>query len=102
MVGQTLVDLVVALYNLCRTALIGAYNLFVAVVVGAVVALQYKELLAVAYALRIGHCQRRLAHREIIYRVDDVGLAGAIIADKAVETLVEQNLLLREVLEIEY
>ena len=102
MVGQTLVDLVVALYHLCRATLIGTYNLFVTTAVGVVVALQYEELLAVTYALRIGHGQRGLTHREVIDCIDDIGLAGAVVADKAVEALVEQNLLLCEVLKIEY
>ena len=100
MVRQSLVDLVVALYNLRCTTLIGANNPFVAIAVGAVVALQDKELLSVTHALQVGHRQRRLTHREVIYRIDDIGLAGAIITHEAVETLVELQLLLCKILEV--
>ena len=100
MVRQTLVDLVVALYDLRSTTLIGANNPFVAVAVGAVVALQDKELLTVAHALQVGHRQRRLTHREVIYRIDDIGLAGAIVTHEAVEALVELQLLLCKILEV--
>ena len=95
--SEKVIDLVVALNHLRRSTLIGADNSLVAVAIGAVVALQHKELLTVTHALRIGHRQRRLAHREEVDRIDDVCLAGTIVADKAVEALVERKLLLCEV-----
>ena len=48
-----------------------------AITVGVVVALQYKELLAVTHTLRIGHCERRFTHREVIDCIDDVPNEGA-------------------------
>ena len=102
MVCQSLILLVVALYDLRCATLIGAYNPFVAVAFGAVVAFEQEELLAVAHALQVGHCKRRFTHREVIDRIDNICLAGAIIPDKAVEPLVEYEILLCKVLEIEY
>ena len=101
MVGQTLVDLVVAFHDLRGSTLVGAYDLLVAVIVGTIVAFEHKEFLAVAHALQVCHCQRGLTHREVVDRIDDVRLAGAIVSDKAVKSLVERELLLSEILEIQ-
>jgi hypothetical protein len=101
MIRKSIIDLSVAFNNLRCSALVGASNLLVAVILGTIIALKNKELLAVTHTLQVGHRKRRFTHREVVDRVDDICLAGAIIADKAVKTLVEQKFLLCEVLEIE-
>ena len=75
--------------------------MFVAVAIGTIITLKHKELLAVAHALRIGHSQRRLAHREVIDRVDDICFARSIIANKAIKALVECDIFLHKILKIE-
>ena len=84
-VRQAVVLLACALDALASATCKRADNLLVTFVVGRISTLDHKELLAVANALPIGHSEGRFAHREIVHRVDDVGLAGAIVAHQTVD-----------------
>ena len=53
-----------------------------------------------AHTLAIGHREGRLGHREIVYGIEDIGLARTIIAHKTVDALGERDIGLREILEI--
>ena len=53
------------------------------------------------HALAVGHREGRLRHREVMHRIEYVGLARAIVTHKAVYPLRECNLCLREILEVD-
>ena len=85
MIRQAVVLLSRALDALTATSCERTDNLLVTFAVGGVSALDHKELLAVANALSVGHSEGRLAHREVVDRVDDVGFTRAIVAHQTVD-----------------
>ena len=100
-VRQPLVLLAVALEHLAPLAGKGAGDQLGASGVGQVAPLDHEEICAVADALTVGHAERRLAHREVVDRLHDVGLAGAVVPHKAVDAGAEPELLLGNILEVE-
>ena len=101
MVREPVILLAVALEHLSALARKGADDLFALPPVGGVGALDEEKVGIVADALSVGHLQRRLAHRQVVDRIHDVGLSGAIVADQPVDTRTERELLAGDVLEIQ-
>ncbi len=101
MVGQAVVLLAAALEHLAPLAREGADDVLGAPLIGGVAAVEHEELLAVADVLRIGHRQRRLAHREVVNRIDHIGLARAVVAHEAIDAGRELELLLRDILKVD-
>jgi hypothetical protein len=100
MVRESLVCLAVTLDNLLITTVVCAYNLLLALILVAKCAVNDKELLAMEHTLRIAHAQRRLAHGKVVYGINDICLASAVVADKAIYALLELDILLCKILEI--
>lgn len=100
-VRQTVVLLSCALDALASATRERTDNLFVTLAVGRVPALNHKELFAVANALSVGHSEGRLAHREVVDCVDDVGFACAVVTHQTVDVGRECEALLLDVLEID-
>ena len=87
MVRQTLI-LFAAVFERFAVALFeAARHRGILALVGHKVAREHKKLLAVAHTLTVGHRQRALAHREVVHRIDHIGLAGTIATHDAVDTL---------------
>jgi hypothetical protein len=74
--------------------------LFGAVVIAHEAAIDNKALLAMAYALRIGERVHRPCKGEAVYSIEDVCLARAIVADEAIYTRRERDILTLDVLEV--
>ncbi len=83
-VGEAFVLLAVAFERLAAAARVAATYLLLAAVVGDETAVEDEKLVAVPHALRIGHREHRLGHRQTVHRIEQVGLAGAVVADETV------------------
>ena len=101
MIRQTVVLLAVALERLTAPTGKRTDDLLAAAVRPFIAPFEQKKLLAVAYALRIGHRKRRLAHRQIMNRIDEIGLARSVVPHKAIDTRGQRKLLLTDILEID-
>ena len=99
-VGKTFVDLAVAFEDLAVAACEGADDMLVPTLRGDIFSVEREETLARAHALAVGHAEGRFPHRQVVEGVDEVGLAGTVVAHKAVDALAGRNLLLGYVLEV--
>ena len=100
-VRQPVILLAVALEHLAALAREGADDLLAPPRIGAVAPLDEEEVGSVADALPVGHLERRFAHRQVVDRIHDVGLSGAVVTHQAVDARAEGELLLGDVFEIE-
>ena len=100
-VRQPFVLLSVAFEDLAALARERAHHAFALARIGGVLPLHEEEIGPVADALRVGHLQRRLAHRQVIDRIHDVGFARAVVSHQAVDAGAEGELLLGHVFEIQ-
>ena len=104
-VGQSLILLACSAHALIAAALlIGADNLLSTTLIRQVVARKHKELGVHIFVQRpgVGAAQRALAHREVIDRVQHIGLARTIDTNKAVQSLREFHLGIADILIIKY
>ena len=101
MLRELLVFLVVTLEMLMAAALHARIDMLRRTVVGHVVALQYKEVLVVGDddAVHIG--ETRMAKRQIVHRIEQVGLAHAVTTNEAIDLWRQLQLGLPDVLVID-
>ena len=100
-IRQPFVLLSVAFEHLAALARERAHDALRLARIGEVLSFGEEEIRAVADALPVGHRQRRLAHREVIDRVDDIGLARPVVAHQAVDAGAQGEFLLCDILEVE-
>ena len=100
-IGQPIVLLAVAFEDLAALARERADDSLLAAAVGGVAGVEHEELLAVADALCVGHRECRLAHREVVDGIEDVGLPGAVVAYETVDPGDGRQLLLLDILEVD-
>ena len=100
-VRQPVVLLAVTFEDLAALAREGAHHALALARVGGVLPLHEEEVGSVADALCVGHLQRRFAHRQVVDRIHDVGLARAVVAHQTVDAGAERKLLLSHVFEIQ-
>ena len=100
-VREPFVLLAVAFEHFAAFAREGAHDVFALSSVGEILPFGEEEVGAVADALPVGHGQRRLAHRQVVDRVDDVGLAGSVVAYQTVDAPAEGKLRLLDIFEIQ-
>ena len=100
-VREPFVLLAVAFEHFAAFAREGAHDVFALSPVGEILPFGEEEVGAVADALPVGHRQRRLAHREVVNGVHDVGFARAVVAHQAVDAGAQREFLLGDVFEIQ-
>ena len=71
-----------------------------AVVLVSIVTVDGEVVLAEAYVLDVDGIEVALAEREVVDGVKEVGLAGTVVADKAIDIAAEADVNLRVVLEV--
>ena len=101
MIRQAVVLLAVAFERLAAPTGERADDLFAASVRPFVTPFEQEKLLAVTHALRIGHRESRLAHRQVVDRVDEIGLARPVVAHETIDPRGQRKLLLTDILEID-
>jgi len=101
MIRQAVVLLAVAFERLAAPTGERADDLFAASVRPFVTPFEQEKLLAVTHALRIGHREGRLAHRQVVDRVDEIGLARPVVAHETIDPRGQRKLLLTDILEID-
>ena len=97
-VGQTLVLLLVALELFLAAALHAAVDFLGGAVLLLIESLHHEKLFAVADDLRVDGVGAALAEREIIDRVQQVGLAHTVVSDEAVQLRGKGKLRLTDIL----
>ena len=100
-VRKPFVLLAVALEHLAALAREAAHDGFPLAGIARIGPFDEEEVGAVADALPVGHRQRRLAHREVVNGVHDVGFARAVVAHQAVDAGAQREFLLGDVFEIQ-
>ena len=101
-VRQLLVLLAVAAKLLLASFLERAYDTLGAICRRLAVATVHEErLAAVPHALGVGQAEGALAHRKVVDRVEQIRLAGPVVADHAVDLRRELDLGLADVLEVD-
>ena len=60
-----------------------------------------EKLLAMTYTLTVGKCMHRLRQCEVVYRIQNIGFARAIVPHEAVDAARERKALVANILEVE-
>ena len=101
MVSYTVILLAVAFQHLAALTREGAVDHLHTARIAHIRPLGNEKLLAVMHALPVGHREGRLRHREVIDRIQDIGLARTVVTHKAIYPVRERNIGLREILKVD-
>ena len=102
MCSDTAVFLTIALEVLLGATLHTAIHYLGFRLVGGISALEHKELLAMAYHLRVGIADAATTERKIVYGIENIGLTHPIVADKTIYLRREVESDLTDVLIVQY
>ena len=84
--GQSLIGFLVALKDFSLTTFHAAvYLLNLRVIVGTVITFKHKKVLTMHEHLRVYRVERAATEREIIDRIEQIGLSHAVAPDKTVQ-----------------
>ena len=102
MLREALIGLLIALEGLFLSAFHAAVDILFLPKVGLVESLHHKEVGLVAHHLRVDGVRSALAEREVVDGIEQIGLAHAVLPNKAVHIGRKLEVGLLDVLIVEY